>query len=690
MTRQLALALALAAPLLARSRVDLNGPWRFAIDPHGNGEKNGWMKPQVPGTANWGSSVVVPHCWPVDPRYPYNGRAWYRRSFPTRPDSAGKHVGLTFEAVFYRTRVWLNGELLGTHEGGYTPFEFDVTGRLQPGGNTLALEVDNSWSDATIPGARPGTRPEDQVYPWWDYGGIVRDVYLTITAPVYVSAQRIAATPDLANGTARITTTVWVRNTTGSASTVVVSQQARPTLPDAPGASVTVAPKSTASVELQWPLRRQDVRLWDQDHPNLYRMRTILRAANAAEELDADEALFGIRSIQARGQLLLNGVPVKMGGANRHSDHPRFGLIEPKQVVDADMALMKSANMELARIAHYPVPTALLDWADRNGILIIEQCPIWGNTVAQLESERMRGLFRLQLEEMIRRDWNHPSVIGWSVGNEYQSDRPAGVRWTQEMSALAHGLDPSRLTTLASNHAARSFARPEDEGSHHVDLINVNIYGKPEQVKAQLEKIHARWPERVILISEFGSLDLLTLGDQERVRYVRSYLSVIRTLPYVAGVSLWTFNDYRSRWPQTSGWPQTSEDGYRHFGAVTADRRPTALYYALRAEFSPVVIREVRPSPGSVHLAIAARPDFPSYPVRDYTVRCSWLGKDNNVLCTSTNKLPVLQPGQEVQLSCGCSTWQPNSETVRVEIVRPTGFVITEQLATRRFMGSQY
>lgn len=654
--------------LWAGSQVDLNGPWRFALDPHQTGEQHGWYKSPTPGgDSNW-ARVTVPHCWPVDPRYPYTGVAWYRRTFPT-PAGAGQHVRLVFSAVFYKTKVWLNGEPLGEHEGGYTPFEFDVTGKMKPqGDNLLAVRVDDSWSDQTIPGSRPGSSPQDQVYPWWDFGGIVREVHLAITSPVYIVNQKVAASD-------QVNATVWVRNTSGNAVGVRVSAAVAGVAGARWEKTATIPPGATTQVELSGRLPQESIHLWDQDHPSLYTLRSSV--STSSQELDSAEANFGVRTIATRGQqLLLNSQPIKMGGANRQSDHPKFGLIDPPEVVDADMKLMKSAGMELSRISHYPVSPELLDWADRNGVLIIEQCPNWQMRPSQMDSPEMRANFRRQLEEMIQRDWNHPSVIGWSVGNEYNSEQPAGIAWTREMSDFVHQLDRSRLTTLASNHARDTAIKsPEGEGSNYVDLININVYGEMGYVAEQIERVHSHWPDRVILISEFASLDRGTFGDEERARYVRSFMEVIRAHPYVAGVSLWTFNDYRSRWPATMA------DGYRHFGAVTETRERTAMYWALRDEFSPVTIRGAKPASGrdgSYQVTVAARADFPAYAIRDYTARCSWLD-GAQVLGTSSATIPLLQPGAEATVSCKSARSGAWGTFLRVEIVRPTGYTVTER-----------
>ncbi|HWB96374.1 MAG TPA: family 16 glycosylhydrolase, partial [Bryobacteraceae bacterium] len=198
------------------SRMSLNGEWFFATDSQHQGESQRWFE-SVP-ELRW-DRVTVPHCWPVDPRFPYVGPAWYRRHFQTPPAWAGTLVRLHFEAVFYKCRMWVNGKLAGNHEGGYTPFDLDVTGLLKPSGedNLVVVEVDNSWDTTTLPGARPGTTPEKALYPWWDFGGIVRDVTLLSTPPVYLARQSVQAVPDLKAGTARVKATVWVANTTPQA-----------------------------------------------------------------------------------------------------------------------------------------------------------------------------------------------------------------------------------------------------------------------------------------------------------------------------------------------------------------------------------------------------------------------------------------------------------------------------------------
>jgi beta-glucuronidase len=372
--------------------------------------------------------------------------------------------------------------------------------------------------------------------------------------------------------------------------------------------------------------------------------------------------------------LLLNGVPIRMSGGNRHADHPEYGSLDPPDVIDSDLRQMKRANMEFCRISHYPVSPLLLDWADRHGLLIIEEGVNWQLTEAQLESAEIRSKFQAQTREMIERDWNHPCVIGWSVGNEYASDTSAGLRWTRDMLEWVREIDNSRLRTFASHRAGLpKIVKPEDEASCYVDLVCVNLY---RDYAERLDRIHALWPDKPVMVSEFAAAGHVNLGDAEYVSYFRDMLNTFRARPYVVGASVWTYNDYRSRYPGTT------PDGYRHYGAVNAQREPKPAYGLLAAEFSPATIetRSARMDRANgnvlVSCEVAARNDFPAYPLRNYQLCCRVLDAAGITLGTRTVQLPTLRPGDRHRVNTDIAL--PSSVpplTVRLEIVRPTGFV---------------
>ena len=597
-----------------------------------------------------------------------------------------------FDGVFYRAKVWLNGQAVGEHEGGYTPFQFDATEWIHwSGENTLVVQVDNSWSTNTLPGARIGSRVQDQVYPWLEYGGIVRPVTLVLTDPVYVAKQRVIATPNLSDGTTAIEVTTHVANASGQPAKIRLGLAISPPGEQEPVATwqlhpelavdATIPPRSSGPVTARVNLPRAQVRLWDVDHPHLYALRTLLWISGGGGGPAADEpdpVAFGIRKLEAtRGQLLLNGEPIRMGGGNRHADHPHYGSMDPPEVIETDMRQMKRANMELCRISHYPVSKLLLDWADRNGLLIIEEGLNWQLTETQLDSPEIRSKFQSQMQEMIERDWNHPSVIGWSVGNEYPSETPAGLRWTKDMVEWVRRIDNSRLLTFASDRAGLpKIAKSEDEGSQYVDLVCVNLY---QDYADRLDRIHSRWPDKPVMVSEFASSGHVNLSATEYEQYFRDLLDIFRQRPYIVGAAVWTYNDYRSRFPGTG------VQGYRQYGAVTPERQPKSAYDLFAAEFSPAAIRDGRAALDSavggglvISSSIQAREDFPSYPLCDYTVRCQVLEMTGKVLGTQTVALPVLRPGDKYALNATfklAASARPS--LVRIEVVRPTGFVTT-------------
>ena len=530
-----------------------------------------------------------------------------------------------------------------------------------------------------MPGARPGTEPTARVYPWWDYGGIVRPVGLVVSAAVYIQKQRVAAVPDLTSGSAAIEATTWVRNTTTRPATSRLrltlmrldgDREVPLTVPAATlEGTGTTAASGTMPITVRATLPREVVRLWGLDHPTLYRVRTELTTESG---VDLHASTFGIRRFEARGtELQLNGRPVRLGGANRPSDDPKFGLLEPIEVVERDVKLMKAAGMELQRISHYAPPPALLDLADRLGLLIVGEPGNWNLQPTQLDNAGMRADFENQMRELVERDWNHPSVIAWSVGNEYASDTPAGLRWTKDMVAFVRKLDPSRLLTFASYRAFRpDLPRPEDEGSHVVDFVSINTYAAPARLGEVLDLVQRRYPQKPIVISEFGLRADKAKSEEDRRRYFREAMDVIRQRPFIAGASVWTFQDYRSRYPDTA------PNGYRPWGVVDHLRAPRDAYHVVANEFAAarVVAAPMSRTTGRLvaHVLVEARPDFPARSLSDLVLQIR-AGSAGAPL--AARPLPDLAPGQRIEVVLE-TAGEPASGSATVQIIRPDGSVM--------------
>ncbi|MBT1696370.1 beta galactosidase jelly roll domain-containing protein [Fulvivirgaceae bacterium PWU4] len=641
--------------------VPLHGVWSFALDPLDAGEKQEWYlssKTFYRTYETW-DKVEVPHCFSADPRYRYfNGTAWYRRSFHWQA-SQDKRTILHFDAVYYECSVWLNDKKVGTHEGGYTPFSFDISDHLKAGENQIVIRVTNdTWKPGTIPGAKD-KGPNTFVPGWVNYGGITRPVYLTVEPATYIENTKVEATPDLAKRTAQLRAKVFIKKSAGSAATVTPSLSV---LLDKRKVAVSWKfsnPQNQADgvveVEAFASLKPADVKLWSLDEPVCYQLQAIVPG-------DTITTTFGIRKVEVKNtQLLLNGVPVKMAGANRVMDYPGLGSLEPDWLVEKDFTLMKRAGMEFQRLTHYTTTEAVLDWADRNGMMIVAEAGNWQLTPEQMDTDSIRAKFRQQFDELVKRDWNHPSVIAYSVGNEYLSDTPSGQRWTKDMIAHAKEVDPTRLYTFATMRQSPLPKNPEDEASQYVDFVCANIYGNQAAI---LDNIHRLYPDKPILVSEYGIRVDNKNGEQGQVDYLKNYLNDIRSRPYVVGASWWSFNDYESR-----HWG-TNKNGYRPWGVVGPDRTPRQMYALHQVEMSPLVVTKKSFTVGKqgnheLVLEVKSRADFPAYPTRNYKLRTT----------QREVAIPDLSPGQTTEVKIPVTGFNPS---VKVEIIKPTGFSIVE------------
>jgi len=631
----------------------LDGKWNFSIDPMQVGDKLGWttIKSQFD---KW-EEVEVPHCFSDEPRYMfYTGHCWYGKKIKIQPKSTTNKLFLRFEAVFYKCNVYLNGKHVGAHEGGYTPFELDITSQVKAGAdNSLIVKVDNSYDTLSVPGAKKmpalgSGLPYNAPFPWINYGGIIRSVKLIERPSVYIKNVKIEAEPDLAKGNASLKIKTFIINTTQEnlkpdVSANVFLNGAQIPLKFSIEKSEVSANGETA-VMLTANMPKQKVKLWNIDNPVLYQ----LKLAMGDDTLSKN---FGFRKIEIKGnKFLLNGNELSLGGANRVSDYPGEGSKDPTYLLDKDLKLMKESGMVLQRIAHYAVNEYLLDWADKYGMLIINEAGNWGMEEALMANEIIRTKYRQQAREMIERDWNHPSVIGWSVGNEYKADLPEGIRWTKDMYEFTKKLDGTRPITFASNTIFRA-KNPTEESSKYVDFVSANLYGS-DSIK--LEKIIKAFPDKPLFISEFGlRVDKYETEDQ-RIEDMKKVLAIYRKYPII-GASLWAFNDYRSQYANTA------KDGYRPWGVVTADRSKRKMYDFLKNEFAPATC-EINSVNDKVLLKITARNTFPKKIMEGYKIKYG----------SNIYELKKLNPGETETLEIKVNE---GNET-NVYLIDPLGFEV--------------
>lgn len=537
------------ANVYAREQVDLGGKWRFLLDPwERNWQRLGgsrWdfhrdLKQEPEGTLkeyDWDTSpeLRVPADWnSQSPEYLwYQGLAWYRRTFEwvIRPG----RVFLFFEAANYRAMVFLNGERLGEHEGGFTPFAFEVTGRLRER-NSVVVGVNSLHGAETIPG---------RDFDWWNYGGLTRGVYLIVVPETYVHDYLVRLR---GHGPENVVEG-WVK-LDGPARVGAVVEIALPEL----GARVTAT--TDAGGRAGFEMRPAGLKRWSPESPRLYEVVVSAGRDRIAEAV-------GFRTIAVHGtEICLNGRPIYLRGISIHEE----ALGEPTRALDwggaeALLRLAKELNGNFVRLAHYPHTEKMVRLADRLGLLVWSEVPIYQNVIA-FESPRTLALARRMVEENVARDRNRASVVIWSVANETPLNE-ARNRFLLALVEHVRGLDPSRLVSAALDQLRvdDDRSRIEDPLGAALDLLAVNTYtgwygdGLPDVIaSSSFESAY----DKPLVFSEFGADALSGHHGDRRERWTEEYQRYLyeenlaraaRTAP-ARGMSPWVLKDFRSprRW----------------------------------------------------------------------------------------------------------------------------------------------
>lgn len=528
-----------------RDVLSLNGLWYFMESPAGN------AKPTV---RDW-MPVHVPACWnDYAPHLAkYEGIGWFQREFAP---PAGPRWQLSFQGVNYQCEVYVNDRIAGEHEGGYTPFAMDVTALIKPDcSNSIRLRVDNSRHLMRIP---------PPVHGWFNYGGIFRDVCLIGYNRVMLDNVRIQAEPDqLRHGRAACATVKMQASFSGVRPPGSVL---RAVLKRA-GESAPLASGETRGSNLV--LRLKHPALWSPDSPSLY--DAAIELADSSGVLDRRAAVFGVRRVEfRRAGFFLNGRKLFLRGINRHDDYPTTKRALDRDVLDMDFGLMRQAGVNALRLAHYPHDPRVLDECDRRGFLVWSEIPVYWKV--KLASGITRKLAVNMAREMVRRDWNHPSVAFWGIYNEIDSDAKAARPLVSAIARAVRVLDDTRLVAAASSRITAGAAG--DVCLDLLDAAGLNTYPawhgtdgvqtratadgfkiKPLQLRhfhATLREVRRRLQGRAFLLSEFGAEGILGLRAADMPKYSEDYqahamerqFEVLQHYPEIAGTFVWLFADF--------------------------------------------------------------------------------------------------------------------------------------------------
>ena len=666
----------LAASALAATRVDLDRDWAFV--------------PPAPGAAalppdafpESAQRVDLPHTWNRNGRtYDFLGGVWYYQRFDLSKLAADSIAQLHFGAVFYKARVYVNGTEVGTHEGGYTEFSFDVAPRLRDGTNVIAVYVENKPGMFTIPGFGARGAP-DAWYDWWSYGGITRDVWLDIHGPVRVARQVVRSAVN--EHGASITDRVSIVRRAAKSLTVRAALLS-PMGQRLESRQFTV-PAQGDSIDVTFAVAKPQ--LWDLDHPRLYRID--LEVIDAAKRvIERASATFGIRSLTIdQRHLLLNGQRVRLTGMTRHADSPWEGAAESRGTILHDWEDMKSLNMTLTRPVHYAPDPRVFDFADEHGILLIPEIPVWQASEQQLSNPQYLELAKQQMRETIEQYGNHPSVFAWSVMNESAAGSPGGIRFFRAMRDFIKSIDPNRPVTLADDNLPK-LAHAAESAANDADFLMMNEYfgawhGPREALGPALDKVNALFPDKMVIISEMGYPGIFAKNpadaDPTRVSILREQLPELAKRDWIAGAILWCYQDYKSRryfWPGQEG-------GYLEHGIVDENRQRKPSYYAWQELNEPArVDLQWTNTPGVPMLSFSVRvtPNVPAQlpylPLRDYTVTWQLTGAENRAFSSGSRPL-----GGDATLTFGANAPagdQKGPIHLVVKVARPDGSIAMER-----------
>jgi beta-glucuronidase len=562
----------------ARSGISLNGVWKIMVDPyqagyydfHGNPPKDGGVGANLApksksdheefGIPDTSPILDVPGDWNTQRAdlFLYESTIWYKREFDAAL-RAGRRQFLWFGAANYRAIAFLNGKRIGEHQGGFTPFQFEVTGKLKERGNALIVMVDSSRHAEAVP---------QTMTDWWNYGGLTRDVRLLDVPETFIEDYSI----QLEKGsTSRIS--AWVRvNGPQKSQTVTVR------IPEA-GVSIPVSTNADGTARVTFAA---NLALWSPERPKLYDVTVETPGDRVRDRI-------GFRTVSTAGQrILLNGKPVFLRGVSIHSEAPfRTGRVFSESEARTLLSWAKELGCNFVRLAHYPHDEAMVRVADEMGLMLWTEIPVywaiqWENPATYANAEG-------QLTEMITRDKNRASIILWSVANETPLG-DARLKFLSSLAAKARELDPTRLVTAATltHETAPDHIAVDDPLGKYLDVLGCNEYiGWYDGAPDKLDRV--QWQttyDKPVVFSEFGAEALAGNHGDEDTAWTEENMAMIykrqvamfQRVPFLQGTIAWVLMDFRS--PRRK-LPHIQED-FNRKGLFSPRSEKKQAFYVLR------------------------------------------------------------------------------------------------------------
>ncbi len=559
-----------------RNTVSLGGEWSYIVDVQEEGYYDYRMnptpwgffqnaKPETPKDLieydfDKSDKMMLPSDWNTrDQRlFFYEGTVWFKKDFTWHP-AEGRRTLLYFGAVNYEAHVWVNGRKAGHHVGGYTPFNLDITDLVVDGTNFVVVKVDNKRHAEDVP---------TQIFDWWNYGGITRDILLVDVAPVYVenySLQLDRKDYGLIHWKVRL-------------NAPVAGKKVRLTVPELKvDKTVVTGADGTASLDV-----KAKPELWSPGSPRLYEVCVDMDGETVKDAI-------GFRSIEARGkQILLNGKPIFLKGISIH-DEKAFGGGRANSAEDAAVRLGWAREMgcNFVRLAHYPHNEYMVREAEREGFLVWSEIPVywtiaWTNPATYANAQA-------QLRDMIERDVNRANVIIWSIANETPHS-PERDSFLGRLATYARTLDDTRLISMAMEvtSASNFHNRLQDNMHEYVDVVSFNQYIGWYRDVDDAPKMTWEVPyEKPVIVSEFGGGARAGLHGDKGERWTEEFqenlyiqnTAMLDKIDGLSGTTPWILKDFRSPRRVLPG----IQDYYNRKGLVSDDGRKKKAFYVMKA-----------------------------------------------------------------------------------------------------------
>jgi beta-glucuronidase len=578
-----------------RERKSLDGLWHFALDPDGVGRDEGWWNGpladarEVPVPASYNDIFADAEV------HNHLGDVWYQTLVRVPARWAGERIVLRFDAATHGAVAWVNGTQVVEHQGGFTPFEADVTDVVEPGAeNRITVVVNNVLTFQTIPPSYVYETPDGPrlrpLFDFFNYAGLNRTVWLYTTPASYVDDVTVVTGLDGSTGTVG-----YEIETAGDG-----DGEVRVALRDAEG---TEAARATGG---SGELTVEDVHSWRPGEGYLYEL-TVELWGDGDAPVDVYPLPVGVRTVEVDGaRFLINGEPFYFKGFGKHEDAAVRGKGYDAPFMVHDFALMGWLGANSFRTSHYPYAEEVMEYADRHGIVVIDETPAVGinsggaaglfgaDTFTTFSEETInagtQAAHKQAIRELVARDKNHPSVVLWSIANEPESVTPESRDYFEPLAAEARRLDPSRPVGFVSVPGS-----PPDKDviTDLFDVVMLNRYygwyanagdlaAAERGLKAELEAWADKY-DKPIVITEYGADTYPGLHDvlpgpwteEYQVELLEMSHRVFDRIEAVVGEQVWNFADFATA-------PGIMRVGGNKKGVFTRDRRPKAAAHILR------------------------------------------------------------------------------------------------------------